>query len=99
MALLALSARVIQLALAPAADTVNALAAPNVAAGSVARPAANNAAANAELAELYTRCPLAAVVDLKTVTDSPEKIDAILPPYHLTSDRVPNAPHPAVVPT
>ena len=36
---------------------------------------------DAELAELYGMCPMAASVDLKTVIESPEKIDAILPPY------------------
>ena len=41
---------------------------------------------DAELAELYKACPLAAVIDLETVANSPEKVDAILPPYHLTAD-------------
>jgi hypothetical protein len=49
---------------------------------------ASAAQADAELAELYKACPLAAVIDLKTVADSPEKVDAILPPYRELADHV-----------
>src|SRR5262249_45338221 len=54
--------------------------------------------ADAELAELYKACPLAAVIDLQTVATSPEKIDAILPPYRELADHVPNASADAPMP-
>ncbi|MCI0334234.1 MAG: hypothetical protein L0228_13530, partial [Planctomycetes bacterium] len=53
---------------------------------------------DAELAELYAMCPMAATVDLNTVVESTEQVDAILPPYRLTADRVPQAPIEAAVP-
>ncbi len=58
----------------------------------------STAEADAELAELYKSCPLAAVVDLQTIANSPEKVDAILPPYHETAARMPNAPSDEAVP-
>ena len=58
----------------------------------------SKAEADAELAELYKSCPLAAVIDLQTIATSPEKVDAILPPYHETAAHVPNAPSDDAVP-
>jgi hypothetical protein len=53
---------------------------------------------DAELAELYTMCPMAATVDLETAVQSPETVDAILPPYRLTANRQPQAPVEPAVP-
>ncbi len=50
----------------------------------------NTSAADAELAQLYSVCPMAAVVDLHTVATNPAQVDALLPPYRATADRVPN---------
>jgi Cytochrome c554 and c-prime len=58
------------------------------------RPSA--AQADAELAELYKSCPLAAVIDLQTVATSPEKVDAILPPYRELAEHVPDSQEPSV---
>src|SRR4029079_6872741 len=49
-------------------------------------------------AELSNACPLAAVVDLQTIATSPEKVDAILPPYREMAARVPSAPTDEAVP-
>ncbi len=59
---------------------------------------ASRARADAELAEFYKACPLAAVIDLETVANSPEKVDAILPPYRETADHVPNPAYEPAVP-
>jgi hypothetical protein len=56
------------------------------------------ASRDAELADLYRACPLAAVIDLETVATHPEKIDAILPPYRETAAHVPNSPTEPAVP-
>ena len=47
-----------------------------------------NAALDAELSRLYASCPMAAVVDFQTVAASPEKSQALLPPYRPTVERV-----------
>ncbi|MEX2315724.1 MAG: multiheme c-type cytochrome [Pirellulales bacterium] len=48
----------------------------------------NSRTLDAELAALYSACPMAAVVDFQTVADSPEKAQALLPPYHPVVERV-----------
>lgn len=50
------------------------------------------------LSQLYAMCPMAAVVDLQTAVDAPETIIALLPPYRLTSERVPLKPLEPAVP-
>ena len=61
-------------------------------------PTPSREEANAELAELYKACPLAAVIDLQTVATSPEKVDAILPSYRETAAHEPVTPVEAAVP-
>jgi hypothetical protein len=53
---------------------------------------------DAELAKLYAMCPMAATIDLHSATESPESTGALLPPYRLTSDRVPQLPAEPAVP-
>src|SRR5205814_1686472 len=48
--------------------------------------------ANPDLAALYASCPMAAVIDLKTVTTDPQKVDALLPAYRPTAHRVSTTP-------
>jgi Cytochrome c554 and c-prime len=55
-------------------------------------------ATDAELARLYAVCPMATVVDLETVAQSPDEVDALLPPYRPTADRQPTRPAEAAVP-
>ena len=61
-------------------------------------PTPHPRSANAELAEFYQACPMAAVVDLDTVAHSPEKVDSILPPYRETAAHAPNPPLEPAVP-
>jgi hypothetical protein len=56
------------------------------------------AQADAELAALYRACPMAAVVDLKTVKTNPTRVDELVPPYRKTVHRVPNPPVEPAVP-
>ncbi len=96
--------RVGQLAISPAdhpaSIVLHECAAPSVA--PTEAPAAHKrpskAEADAELAELYKACPLAAVVDLQTIATSPEKVDAILPAYREMAAHVPNAASDETVP-
>lgn len=53
---------------------------------------------DAELAELYSACPLAAVIDWQTVAQSPERAEALLPPYRETAIHVLNPADDADVP-
>src|SRR5262249_14601681 len=50
------------------------------------------------LAELYRACPMAGVIDLKTVTTNPALVDELLPPYRETVHRVPNPPLEPAIP-
>jgi hypothetical protein len=88
LAAIALSAvgRIVQLACAPADKSP------------VANVTSRKTGADAELAALYQSCPMAAVIDLKSVAASPEKVDALLPPYRLTADREPAPPMEPAVP-
>lgn len=95
LALLALPAIVMQLPDAPTSDPAPLK---GVQRGGIVAPSRHVRDDSSELKELYSHCPMAAVVDLQTVADSPQKASAILPPYRQTVDRVPNAP-PVDVPT
>ncbi|MEX2307241.1 MAG: multiheme c-type cytochrome [Pirellulales bacterium] len=53
---------------------------------------------DAELARLYAACPMAGVIDLEQAAASPDQVDALLPPYRLTADRVPDPPVEPAVP-
>jgi nitrate/TMAO reductase-like tetraheme cytochrome c subunit len=53
---------------------------------------------DAEIAQLYAACPMANVVDIQTVATSPERVDAILPPYRPTADRKADSPIEPAVP-
>ena len=53
---------------------------------------------DAELAELYHACPMAAVIDLKTVKTNPARADELVPPYRETAHRVPNPPLEPAIP-
>jgi hypothetical protein len=69
----------------------------------VAEPAqiaksAKSANVDADLAALYHACPMAAIVDLKTVTNNPARVDELLPPYQATVHRVSNPPVEPAIP-
>ncbi|HEY3391528.1 MAG TPA: hypothetical protein VGK58_02385, partial [Lacipirellulaceae bacterium] len=57
--------------------------------GSVDRASTSEPLTNdAEFAQLYEYCPMAAVVDLQMVAVSPEQVDALLPRYRAIAQRV-----------
>lgn len=56
------------------------------------------AAADAELTRLYAACPMARVIDLKTVATSPERVDALVPPFRQTALREPITPVEPAIP-
>ena len=67
--------------------------------GSVERSvAAQSDPSNPDVAALYASCPMAAVIDLKTVASDPQKVDAVLPPYLQTVHRVPTTPIEPAIP-
>ena len=47
---------------------------------------------DAELARLYAHCPCAAVAPLEEVVNSPERVDALLPPVRQLADHVAHRP-------
>ena len=51
---------------------------------------AQNTVTVADLNEVYSHCPMAAVVDLHTVVTNPAQVDKLLPPYRATANRVPS---------
>ncbi len=88
----AVAARIVQLAVNPTQPAAR----PSVA---DERPATcSSFAADAHLAELYTHCPMATVVEWKTVAAAPEQAEALLPPFRSTADRVPSPPVERAVP-
>src|SRR4051812_42981862 len=90
-ATLATAARLTQLAFAPTtAETAHSPANP--------APPQASAAADRELAQLYAACPMAGIIDLKTVATSPAKADALVPPYRETAHRVAQPPLEPAVP-
>ncbi len=53
---------------------------------------------DAELASLYTSCPMAAVIDLKTVASSPQGVAELVPAYRALAHRVPDPPVEPAIP-
>jgi hypothetical protein len=79
-------ARVAQLAIAPADDPPPLWGG---ARGGVDRASTSEPLTDdAEFAQLYAHCPMAAVVDLKIVAASPERAVALLPPYRAVVEQV-----------
>ncbi len=92
--------RVVQLAasdFAPSQEEASGRFVEKAAPAQTAEPAKSVTAA-ADLAALYHSCPMAAVVDLKTVTDNPARVDELLPPYQATAHRAPNPPVEPAIP-
>jgi hypothetical protein len=94
LASLVAAARVAQLA--ASTSTADATAASD-AAIQAAMPS-QRAQPDPDLAALYASCPMAAVIDLKTVTDNPARVDELLPPYRQTAHRVPDPPLEPAIP-
>src|SRR4051812_34529009 len=79
LATLATAARLAQLAVVPVSGACDA--------GPLACVPPADSSPDQELAKLYAACPMAAVIDLKTVATSRDKVDELVPPYRETAHR------------
>jgi hypothetical protein len=100
LASLLAAGRVVQLAASTSAAGANTASQATVESAAPAQSAetAKTAQADAELAELYHSCPMAAVIDLKTVVENPARVDQLLPPYKQMVHRVPDPPVEPAIP-
>src|SRR4051812_45359375 len=87
LATLATAARLTQLAFAATSP-----AATPVATSEPPQAPRDPRSADRELAQLYAACPMARVIDLKTVEASPQTASALLSAYRETADRVSQQP-------
>ena len=98
LATLLAAGRIVQLAAnTPAPQVPRGEHVENAASAQTTEPA-KTATADADLAALYSSCPMAAVVDLKTVSDNRARVDELLPPYQPTVHRAASPPIEPAIP-